>query len=34
MLKDIFDIEFVDELKGLYTTTIWSEIDEDLRRKC
>ena len=29
-VQDLFDIDLVEELKGLYHSTPWSEVDEDL----
>ena len=28
MVQDVFDIEYEDTLKEMYTTKVWSEIDE------
>ncbi len=32
-LREIFDVELVDELEGVYATTIWSELEEGLKIK-
>ena len=29
-VQDLFDIDYVEELKGLYQNTPWSEVDEEL----
>lgn len=30
LLQDVFDGELKDELESLYSSTVWSSLDEDL----